>query len=169
MAPDTGAIAFICSQGFSKVHESGFVPEDLSLFCEQFYSIPAIRTDLEKTDRFYLVLTCDGDVVGCLRMAPPTLELAKPDKSGMELARFYLLENHRSGGWGSKMLDMAEAESKRRGFQNSWLHVFIPNIRAQEFYYRHGYTNMGQEQLNYRDSHPTGLVLKKQLAEGAPS
>ena len=169
MAPDKGAIAALCSSGFARVHESGFVPEDLALFCQQHYSIEAIEADLEKADRFYLVLKYNGLVTGCLRMGLPSLALAKQDPRGIELARFYLDPAHRSGGWGSRMLIQAETESVKRGFLNSWLHVYIPNIRAQEFYYRHGYTKMGEEQLLYRQSHPTGLVLKKSLDAIAPA
>ncbi|WP_290793569.1 GNAT family N-acetyltransferase [Flavihumibacter sp. UBA7668] len=163
MAPDAGAISVICSSGFYQVHESGFVKEDLESFCKQAYSPEAIAADLARPDRFYIVLDFQEQVVGCLRMAPPSLELAKPDSKGFELARFYLETAHQSGGWGGKMLDAAEAESLRRGYENSWLHVFVPNTRAQAFYTRHGYTKIGEEQLIYQQSHPTGFVLKKTL------
>lgn len=169
MAPDAGAIAALCSSGFARVHESGFVPEDLVLFCELHYSAAAIEADLEKSDRFYLVLVHQGLVVGCLRMGSPTLALSKPDLTGIELARFYLDAAHRSGGLGSAMLKIAEEESSKRGFRQIWLHVYIPNVRAQEFYYRHGYTKMGEEQLVFRQSSPTGLVLKKQLVATVPA
>lgn len=169
MAPDAGAIALICHTGFYQVHESGFVKQDLESFCQQAYAPEAIATDLEKEDRFYLVLVCDEKPVGCLRMAPPTLDLAKPDSSGFELARFYLEQGHQSGGWGGKMLAMAENETRRRGYRNIWLHVFIPNSRAQAFYLRHGYQKMGQEKLIYRQSQPTGFVLKKSLVAGDPA
>ena len=169
MAPDAGAIAALCNSGFANVHQSGFVPEDLTIFCQQQYSVAAIQADLEKADRFYLVLVYGSEVVGCLRMGTPTLALAKPDLSGIELARFYLDAAHRSGGWGSGMLKMAEAESSKLGFGQVWLHVYLPNIRAQEFYYRHGYTKMGEEQLVFRQSHPTGLVLRKRLVEAVPA
>lgn len=163
MAPDAGAISVICSTGFYQVHESGFVKEDLESFCSQAYSPEAITADMTRSDRFYIVLEFENRVVGCLRMAPPSLELAKPDPKGIELARFYLLTAHQSGGWGGKMLNLAEAESIRRGYENAWLHVFVPNTRAQAFYTRHGYTKIGEEQLIYRQSHPTGFVLKKSL------
>jgi ribosomal protein S18 acetylase RimI-like enzyme len=169
MAPDAGAISVLCSSGFYQVHESGFIREDLVIFCEQMYSPAAIEEDLQKPDRFYLVLEYEGKVVGCLRMAPPTLNLAKPDPKGFELARFYLEARHQSSGWGGKMLAMAELFAVHRGYENCWLHVFIPNTRAQSFYYRHGYAKEGEEQLLFRDSSPTGLVLKKRLIEAAPS
>lgn len=169
MAPDAGAISAICSDGFFAVHESGFEPTDLRIFCDQMYSTTAIEEDLAKSDRFYLVLVLNDAVVGCLRMAPPTLALAKPDQTGFELARFYLLPDHQSGGWGGKMLQMAESATLERGYLNIWLHVFIPNTRAQLFYTRHGYTKIGEEQLIFRQSHPTGQVLKKRLAANVPA
>lgn len=157
---DAPAISTICTNGFSYIHASGFVPEDLVAFCESYYSPAAIADDIREKDRFYLVL---GNVKGCLRMSPPSLQLAKEDPGGIELSRFYIMEEHRSGGWGRKMLAMAEAMALEMGFKRCWLHVYIPNTRAQEFYKSLGYEIKGKETLHYRDSHPVGFVMVKSL------
>lgn len=160
---DARAISRLCISGFSYIHESGFDPGDLTAICEELFSEEPLRTDMFQSDRFYLVLDTQDGVKGCLRMAPPSLHDAKFDRGAFELSRFYIDENVRSGGWGSKMLSLANKRTRSMGFERSWLHVFIPNIRAQQFYQRHGYQEMGQETLYYRNSAPTGYVMMKDL------
>lgn len=160
---DAEAISRLCISGFSYIHESGFVPEDLTAICEELFSADPICADMLQGDRFYLVLDTPHGVKGCLRMAPPSLHDAKFDRGGFELSRFYIDEDVRSGGWGTKMLSLAHKRTRRMGFERSWLHVFIPNTRAQQFYQRHGYQEMGQETLHYRNSQPTGYVMMKDL------
>lgn len=168
---DAPAISSICKEGFSYIHASGFVPEDLVAFCESYYSPSAIADDIRMKDRFYLVLEKlkgqltekESEITGCLRLSSPSLQLAKEDPGGIELSRFYIREEHRGGGWGRKMLAMAEARALEMGFKRCWLHVYIPNARAQEFYKSLGYEIKGKETLHYRNSHPVGFVMVKSL------
>ena len=162
---DARAISRLCFSGFSHIHTSGFEPDDLSAICEELFTEEPLRADMLQGDRFYLVLDTPGGVKGCLRMAPPTLHDAKFDRGGFELSRFYIDEDVRSGGWGAKMLSLAHKRTRSMGFERNWLHVFIPNIRAQKFYQRHGYQMMGQEALHYRNSQPVGYVMMKDLRQ----
>ena len=162
---DAEAISRLCISGFSYIHESGFLPEDLTAICEELFSTEPVNADMLQGDRFYLVLDTPDGVKGCLRMAPPSLRDAKFDRGGFELSRFYIDEEIRGGGWGNKMLSIAHKRTRSMGFERSWLHVFIPNARAQQFYLRHGYQMMGQETLHFRNSEPTGYVMMKDLRQ----
>ena len=160
---DVKAISRLCISGFSSVHRSGFEAGDLTAICDELFAFEPVRADMLLDDRFYLVLDTPEGVKGCLRMAPPNLQDAKFDRNGFELSRFYLDEDSRNGGRGSEMLSFAHKRTRRMGFERCWLHVFIPNLRAQQFYLRHGYLMAGQETLHYRQSNPTGYVMMKDL------
>ncbi len=160
---DAGPVSTICKEGFTYIHQSGFWGNDLEIFCAARFSEAAIREDMALADRFYLVLEQDKQIVGCLRMAPPDLQLAMEDAQGFELSRFYVLDGHRSGGWGTRMLQQAHLTIACMGYRRCWLHVYVPNKPAQQFYLRAGYQYKGEEQLIYRNSHPNGYVMAKEL------
>lgn len=51
-------------------------------------------------------------------------------------------ENLRGAGWGSRIMDMAEAEAIARGCRHAWLDTF--EFQARAFYERRGYRCFGE-------------------------
>ncbi|ONI75406.1 GNAT family N-acetyltransferase [Kribbella sp. ALI-6-A] len=59
---------------------------------------------------------------------------------GIEM--LWIREDHRSEGWGSKLLLAAEEEARRRGCDRACVSSFT--FQAPDFYQRHGYTETGR-------------------------
>jgi len=48
----------------------------------------------------------------------------------------------RGGGWGNRLMDMAEAEARARGCHSAWLDTF--EFQARGFYEKRGYACFGE-------------------------
>ncbi|MFI8367067.1 GNAT family N-acetyltransferase [Streptomyces sp. NPDC085466] len=76
----------------------------------------------------------------------------------------WVREDHRQGGWGSRLLRAAEAEARRRGCDRAVVSSFT--FQAPDFYRRHGYVETGRTlgiPGGAEDVH-----FHKSLAAGAP-
>jgi GNAT superfamily N-acetyltransferase len=60
----------------------------------------------------------------------------------MYVNALWVSEKHRSKGWGTKLMQTAEAEARKRGMHNVWLESFT--FQAPGFYGRLGYREFGR-------------------------
>jgi GNAT superfamily N-acetyltransferase len=64
-----------------------------------------------------------------------------------EVDEFFVVPDHRASGVGSQLLRKAEAEAAQHGCTNISLQIGTSNLRANEFYRRHGYSERSGFQL----------------------
>lgn len=84
-----------------------------------------------------------GAPVGYALLAPPQLPIeTRPDD--LELKRIYLLSGWQGGGNGAALLGLVMEEARRRGAKRLLLAVYTDNARAQRFYARHGFVEVGE-------------------------
>jgi GNAT superfamily N-acetyltransferase len=73
----------------------------------------------------------------------------------------WIREDLRGAGYGSQLLEMAEAEARQRGAKSAYLDTF--SFQAPEFYQKHGYEVFG-ELGDFPDGH-TRFYMKKHLGK----
>jgi GNAT superfamily N-acetyltransferase len=81
----------------------------------------------------------------------------------LEIRQFWVEEARRKQGLGTRLLEAAEQEARRRGCRQIFLMTFT--FQAPAFYTRHGF-----EVIATVDDHPHGhknLLLRKRLAESS--
>lgn len=83
--------------------------------------------------------------VGYAVLTPPAVD-CPTNADDIELKRIYLLGPFQSGGWGTKLLDAAEAEAGARAAKRLFLCVYKVNVAAQRFYARRGFADTGHVQ-----------------------
>jgi [ribosomal protein S18]-alanine N-acetyltransferase len=69
-------------------------------------------------------------------------------------------------GIGTALLRALLAEAQRRGCAEVFLEVRTDNIRAQELYKRHGFTQVGIRRGYYQPSGADALVMRRSLRGG---
>src|SRR5215468_6274824 len=81
----------------------------------------------------------------------------------LEIRQFWVEEARRKQGLGTRLLEAAEREARRRGCRQVLLMTFA--FQAPEFYARHGF-----EVVAVVDDHPRGhknLLMRKRLGESS--
>ena len=89
----------------------------------------------------------DGSIAGFINLCPNVLPMPAgepPREQTIELDQLYLRRVAQGTGLADQFMDFAHAEGAARGARAMVLSVFIENVKAQRFYARHGYVEIGK-------------------------
>lgn len=160
---DAAWVAALCADQFYRVHEPGFVKEDLLWLIDYKFNSLALQQDIADPANFYHVAFLNQQPAGCIKVGAPTLALAKQEAGAMEVSRLYLYPHLTGQGIGLQLLHAAMQAAVQKGYASCWLHVFMQNPGARKFYEREGFNVVGTEQLLVKNSSPNGWVMMKTL------
>lgn len=121
-------------------------------------SVPeSLERDDEDARAFHVLAQAGGHAVGTGRLVE--LPAAPAGESGRwaRIGRMAVLQSHRKGGIGSKVLAALEAEARVRKYDGLMLHA---QLVAIDFYKRHGYAAHGAV---FEEAGMPHLEMKKSL------
>jgi ribosomal protein S18 acetylase RimI-like enzyme len=140
-AADAALLARIGAETFVETFGHLYTPENLAFFLKN-HTVENWTTEL--TDpRFTIRLAeQDGEAVGFAKLGPPGLpfEVSGPTA---ELRQFYILKPWHGTGVAQELMQWVMAEARTRGAAQIFLSVFVDNHRAQRFYARYGFAQVG--------------------------
>lgn len=139
---DAAAIAQLARETFTETFGHLYSPENLAAFLTSHTTEDwaQVLADLNVAVR---VAETDGALVGYARLGPPTLPIT-PVGPAVELRQFYLLQPWHGGGHAQTLMGWVIATARARGAAELLLSVFVDNIRAQRFYARYGFEDIGR-------------------------
>lgn len=139
---DAALLADIGTRSFIETFGHLYTPENLEAFLEN-HSVASWREQLSGSD-FSVRIVEDGGVAAAFaKVGPPSLPF-KTDARAIELRQFYVLKPWQGAGLAPEMMDWVLNEARRRGAEELYLSVFIDNHRAQRFYRRYGFEDVGR-------------------------
>jgi ribosomal protein S18 acetylase RimI-like enzyme len=138
---DAAVINGVFRKSFCDTFEHLYRPQDLAAFLGEF-TLSAWESELED-DRFaFQVAESDGQVVGYVKLGPPSLPV-ETEGAFVELRQLYLLKEWHGLGAAKALMDWAIKEAKARGGTELYLTVYIENERAKRLYERYGFVEVG--------------------------
>jgi ribosomal protein S18 acetylase RimI-like enzyme len=108
--------------------------ERLSAGLDEFNFAATGTTAADQSELSVKVLDDAGEIAGGLT--------ARTWAGLLGIEMLWIREDHRSEGWGSKLLLAAGEEARRRGCDRACVSSFT--FQAPDFYQRHGYTETGR-------------------------
>ena len=69
---------------------------------------------------------------------------ARPGRSAIELCQLYVDTPWQGTGLAQELMDWALAEARSRGHDDIYLSVYHDNLRAQRFYSKYGFVEVGR-------------------------
>ncbi len=121
-------------------------------------SVPeSLERDADDAQAFHVLAMEKGHAIGTGRLVTMNAPEGETGTWG-RVGRMAVLQAHRKGGTGSRLLTALENEAKRRGFVGILLHA---QVSAMEFYKRHGYVANG---AIFEEAGMPHLEMKKKLA-----
>lgn len=162
---DAAWIAALCYRQFQEAHREALQPDDLVYAVDNMFSPAEVTADMQQKEHYYFAVTDDnGNPLGCVKLGPPELDLAREVNGAIELTRFYV-QPEMIGKNVATLLMKACIDFVRTHHQYSsiWLHVYEGNVRARRFYEKAGFNIEGTQLYPVRNSVPTGIVMKLQV------
>lgn len=150
---DAADIAAFAAASF--VHTFGplYRPQDLATFLKNWNQADALAAQAEDPDwAVALIRFSDGAIAGFVKCGPVDFNLppAQPSRDATELHQLYVQEDAKGTGIAAALMDFAVHWARQRA-SILYLSVFSENFRAQKFYARYGFTDVGRNPFRVGD------------------
>lgn len=123
-----------------------YTPENLALFLADWNTPDRLSAELADPG-FAIALIRDArKIAGFAKLGPIDFDLpdGHPADGAIELHQLYLAESAKGTGVADALMRWAIAEARARGHAILYLSVFTENPRAQAFYRRYGFVDIGR-------------------------
>ena len=146
----------------------GQSPEETAAYLRSAFSSEKTHEELLGEANHFLLAETRDKVVGYAKLngdceVPKCIEQDAP----VQLQRIYVLSEFHGKGPGSVLMRSALAEAERQGYDAVWLGVDRNNLRAQEFYKKWDFIEVGEHTFSTDTITYTDLIFSRSL-EGVP-
>ncbi|URW75338.1 GNAT family N-acetyltransferase [Sphingomonas donggukensis] len=140
--PELSAMAQRC---FTDTFGSLYRASDLAAFLDRAFGADGLPSQIGAPDFAIRLATDDGRIVGFAKVGPNALPFPQAeDANAVELYQLYVLGGYQGEGVGPALMDWAIAEARTRAADTLALSVYVDNHRAQAFYRRYGFVDVGR-------------------------
>ena len=146
---DAPAVALVASATFLETFAGVIRGTDVIAHCGSAHAVAVYDSLLASADAaVWLAESVKGGApVGYALLTHPDLPVRDPHPDDLEIKRIYVLSRFHGSGLGSRLMDAALDEAKRRGARRVLLGVYAENARALAFYAKQGFTRIGERQF----------------------
>jgi diamine N-acetyltransferase len=140
-AADAALLSRIGAESFTETFGHLYAPENLAAFLLN-HSVENWAKELNDPRYTIRLAEQDGVAAGFAKLGPPGLpfEVTGPT---VELKQFYVLKPWQGAGVAQALMQWVMDEARARGAGQLFLSVFVDNHRAQRFYARYGFEQVG--------------------------
>jgi ribosomal protein S18 acetylase RimI-like enzyme len=160
-AADAAALADLAGRTFRDTFDAGTGPEDMALHLAQAYGPVQQGRELADPDIVTLLVYDAGLLVGYAQMRqgppPPCVTGLRP----IELWRFYLDKARHGRGVAQILMHRVDEEAYRADARTLWLGVWEHNGRAQAFYRKCGFIEVGSHVFMVGTDAQTDAILAR--------
>lgn len=146
---DAEEIAAFANASFTHTFGHIYDPADLATFLADWNPPDRVRAQLANPGyAIALVRDTAGAILGYIKMGPVDFDLPaeQPTDSAVELHQLYVAEAAKGTGVAAALMDWGIAWARARA-SILYLTVFTENDRAQAFYRRYGFYDVGRNEF----------------------
>jgi len=146
---DAEAIAAFANGSFAHTFGHIYDPADLSTFLSGWNPPDRVRAQIASDDHdIALVRGEAGSILGYIKMGPVDFDLPEEQPTGdaVELHQLYVAEAAKGTGVAVALMEWGIAWARERA-SILYLTVFTENDRAQAFYRRYGFYDVGRNEF----------------------
>lgn len=137
--------------------------DNLANYITETFAPEKMLREIEDPNTTFFIIFKDEKAVGYAKLRTGEPHESVKNKPAIELQRIYILERVFGAGIGEILLKHSIETARKKGFKTIWLGVWEENRRAQKFYAKHGFNQVGKLQYPYGNVVGTNLVLQKYL------
>ena len=140
---DAQQLSAFAAQTFQETFAADNRPEDIALHLATAYGPSQQQAELSDPAITTLFAQVDGQLAGFAQLRTGGVPECVSGESPVELWRFYVSGNWHGRGIAQTLMARVEAEAYRLGGRTLWLGVWERNHRAQAFYRKTGFVEVG--------------------------
>ena len=164
---DVPAIVDIGTRVFTEAFAYTMTPLDLETYLGETYTIDHIRDNLKDPNLTFLVATTTTQAKQCAGFAVVRKGSTEPCITSyantIELLRMYVDNAFHGSGVAKLLMEESMAMAKAQGYQNMWLGVYEENFKAQKFYKKFDFEQVGSHDFRTGDTITTDFIWIRPL------
>jgi diamine N-acetyltransferase len=140
---DVALLAEFAADMFTETFGPDNRPEDMALFLESSFGAEQQAREIADPRWVTLLAEIDGSLAGYAQIRRDTTPECVTGPSPIELYRFYVGKAWQGRGVAQRLMEEVKATATDLGAQTLWLGVWERNLRAQAFYSKCGFADVG--------------------------
>lgn len=138
-------------------------PEDLADYMEKAFSVEQTRREILEENSIFLVAEIDAEIAGYAKIILGAIEDGISAEKPIELNRLYSHQKFLGKGVGARLMDECFRIAKENDCDAMWLGVWEFNPRAQRFYKKYGFREVGRHIFQLGSDPQIDLLMQKDL------
>ena len=144
-------------------HHPKNAPGDLEHYMRQAFNVKQLNTELVEPNSTFLIAEMDGKPVGYAKLIVGSIEPGITSERPIELSRLYSHQEYQGRGVGQNLMDACFEFAKNHDHDVMWLGVWEFNPRAQAFYHKNGFREVGKHTFQLGSDPQTDLLMQKEI------
>lgn len=140
-------------------------PEDMADYMQSAFSLKQIKRELADAKAIFFIAEIAGEPAGYAKVLFDTREPEITGEKPIELARLYSKQEFLGKGVGAKLMDECFRVAKNFDRDAMWLGVWEFNPRAQAFYRKYGFYEVGKHIFQLGSDPQIDVLMQKKLGE----
>ena len=169
VATDATDLAKLAARTFRETFAADNRPEDMALHLAQAYGTSQQGRELVDPKIATLLAEADGQLAGYAQLRSGPAPGCVTGASLLELWRFYIAQPWHGRGVAQALMDRVEVEANRRGARTLWLGVWERNERAQAFYRKCGFADVGSQVFMVGADPQTDRIMVRPVPTSIPT
>lgn len=167
MLADTQALCALARDTFIETFGHLYSDADRDAFLDKAFGPAGMPVELADPAFGFQVAEADGAMVGYCKIGPLYMDIDTGGRRAMELRQLYVRGTHHGSGIAVALMDWGLVELQRRGAEDVYLSVWSENQRAQRFYARYGFVEVGRNLFMVGDQADDDRIWKLTFAPAA--
>ncbi len=138
-------------------------PEDMADYMEHAFNVETIRAELDDESSIFLIAEIENEAAGYAKLTLGAIEKGINAKKPIELNRLYSHQKFLGKGVGAKLMDECFRIANENDCDVMWLGVWEFNPRAQAFYRKYGFYEVGKHIFQLGSDAQTDLLMQVKL------
>lgn len=138
-------------------------PEDMADYMEKAFNLETIRSELTEKNSIFLVAEIENEPAGYAKVMIGNVEDGITAEKPIELNRLYSHQKFLGKGVGARLMDECFRIAEENDCDVMWLGVWEFNPRAQAFYKKYGFYEVGKHIFQLGTDAQTDLLMQVKL------
>jgi ribosomal protein S18 acetylase RimI-like enzyme len=161
---DAPALCALARDTFIETFGHLYSAADLNSFLDKTFGPTGMPVEMVDPAFGFRVAEVDGAMAGYCKVGPVYMDVDTKGRRALELRQLYVRRSHHGAGVAAALMDWALDELKRRGAEDIYLSVWSENWRAQRFYARYGFVEVGRNIFMVGDQADDDRIWKLSIA-----
>lgn len=138
-------------------------PHDLADYMQKAFSSEQVTTELSDPNNIFLIAEIESQTAGYAKLIKGSTEHGITAENPVELSRLYSHQKYLGKGVGQTLMDACFERARTEGSDVIWLGVWEYNPRAQRFYEKNGFREVGSHTFLLGSDPQTDLLMQRDL------